>query len=336
VIFLLILGAGASRSLGDTEDSMPLMSDWSTALSAALDSSEQGLAGACHLEPDMRGPEFERNLGLLLRWEQVRELEERFERLGGQTPEHQPPGALEARKNQTRRLATIKRIINQTLYEQFGHKRVNDDRATAAYRLLLKELDDPELIVATTNYDRAVETALENANRSVDTGFRYSPNRAPVLDVKGLIDDRGSKTPVIHLHGAVGWYENDGAVNDFYADLGFNSTLGTPVVLYPDPAKDPTNDAVVSDLWNEFHTAIAIADRILVIGHSLHDPALVEALREASSKVPTVITYCTSEGKEAIGDQLPDAVAVEMVFGPKIKTKWPLRQLTHEDYQVRK
>lgn len=42
---LLILGAGASRNLGERDGSMPLMSDWSTALSEALDRHEGRLGG---------------------------------------------------------------------------------------------------------------------------------------------------------------------------------------------------------------------------------------------------------------------------------------------------
>jgi hypothetical protein len=65
---LLVTGAGASRELGVGESSMPLMADWSNGLSKALDHHELGLAEACSLQPGMSGPEFEENLGLLLKW----------------------------------------------------------------------------------------------------------------------------------------------------------------------------------------------------------------------------------------------------------------------------
>lgn len=324
---LLILGAGASRSLGVESTPMPLMADWSSALSDALDSAEHGLAAAAHLTPGLTGPEFEQNLGLLLRWEQVRGLEERFEQLGAKTPQHVPPGVPEARRWQDRRMQTIKAIVNRTLYEQFGQQRIDDERAVSAYKGLLDRLGDSELVVATTNYDRAAETALESLGRSVATGFSASPGRTPVLNPEGLVLNRGSTTPVIHLHGAVGWYEKDGAVKDHYADLPYNDTLGVPVVLYPDPNKDPTNDAKVSQLWTEFDHATEAADRIFVIGHSLHDPALVEALNRVSETKDVVVTYVEPDGDETIASKVPAALAVELEFGPKIKGKWPLEKL---------
>lgn len=44
---LLILGAGASRNLGIENTPMPLMADWSSALSEALDGAEQGFRHTC-------------------------------------------------------------------------------------------------------------------------------------------------------------------------------------------------------------------------------------------------------------------------------------------------
>lgn len=82
---VLVAGAGASRELGESGP-LPLMADWSNALCEALDSKERDLAAAVHLKSGMSGPEFEQALGLLLRWEQMRYLEHRFEGLGGPTP----------------------------------------------------------------------------------------------------------------------------------------------------------------------------------------------------------------------------------------------------------
>jgi hypothetical protein len=333
VNLLLILGAGASRNLGK-DGPMPLMADWSAALSEALDLAEEGLSSACHLTPGLSGPEFEENLGLLLKWEQVRDLEERFQQLGGQTPNNIPNGARDARSNQARRMAAIKSVVNRTLYEQFGQQRIDDAKSVAAYKALLKRLGDPELIVATTNYDRAAETALETLGRDVSTGFSSAPRRTPVLEPEGLVLNRGPKTPVIHLHGAVGWYReedpDDNTVKEHPADLRYNDTLGIPVVLYPNPDKDPTSDATVSRLWSEFHSAVDLADRILVMGHSLHDPALVKALEEASRTKDVVVTYIDPAGEKAIATELPNALAIELEFGPKIKGKWPLEKLVEE------
>ena len=68
---------------------------------------------------------------------------------------------------------------------------------------------DPELMVATTNYDRAGETGLWKMGRQVTTGFPPHPERTATLQPQGMVENRGSLVPFIHLHGAVGWYEMD-------------------------------------------------------------------------------------------------------------------------------
>jgi len=321
---LLITGAGASRNLG-RDVPMPLMSDWSDALCHALDERESNLASACHLTPGMQGPEFEKNLGLLLRWQQIRHLEERFQDLGGPQAGSHLGEVVKSRNRTGRRLEAVMETINITLYDQFGQRQVDDEKAMASYRALLRALGDPRVMLATTNYDRVGESALAGLGMDVDAGFRAQPERTPRLEPAGLIEERGEKTPVIHLHGAVGWYEQeDGSVGQYHADQRFNSSLGTPVVLYPDPDKDPTSDATVSELWTAFSAALEAAEAVMVVGHSLHDPALVRALRRLGKSKPLVITYFAEEDKTRVERLVPGAWAVQMDFGPEMEIEEPV------------
>lgn len=306
------------------------MGDWSDALCKALNRRESHLAAACHLTPGMSGLEFEKNLGLLLRWQQVRHLEERFQDLGGPQAGSHANAVVKARENIGHRLDIVMETINITLYDQFGQRRVDDERARAAYGTLLGALGEPELVLATTNYDRVGESALAALGHDVDAGFRAQPERTPRLEPAGLVEERGTKTPVIHLHGAVGWYEQEGSVGQYHADQRFNSSLGTPVVLYPDPDKDPTSDATVSELWTEFNVALEAAEAVLVIGHSLHDPALVRALRRVTKSKPVVITYFDDEDKDRVESTVFGAWAVEMNFGPQIEIDQPIRSFLEE------
>src|SRR5262249_45078168 len=85
--------------------------------------------------------------------------------------------------------------------------------------------------------------------------------------------------PVLHLHGGVGWYLTDKNTVEFQgADQEFNSTLGKPGLLLPDPNKDPRALFGVNELWREFIDAIESSTHILIIGHSLHDRYLVEQI----------------------------------------------------------
>jgi hypothetical protein len=326
-LLLLVTGAGASRNLGIEERNMPLMSDWSDALCAALDEEEQGLAAACHLKPGMDGPEFEANLGLLLAFDQTRSLIDRFTALGAPNFREERSAIGKARQLTDTRIAALKRAIDTTLYDQFGLHQVDDEKAAAAYEQLLSGNGRKELALATTNYDRAGEVALAALDFDIDTGFRATLGRTPRLDPVGLVEHRGEKTPVIHLHGAVGWYEIDGAIEDHYADKPYNPSLGAPVVLYPDPDKDPTKDVAVSQLWGEFDQAINAAEVVVVIGHSLHDPSLVRALRTASLKKPVVISYFDKQGKERIESKLPKAMALHLDFGPGLKIPNALKKV---------
>lgn len=325
---LLVTGAGASRNLGLEDSPMPLMSDWSDVLCTALDQQEANLASACHLTPGMDGPEFEENLGLLLRWQQVRHLEQRFQDLGGNQAGSHLEQMERARQNINRRMGIVMETVNATLYQQFGQDRVDDDLARAAYGGLLRELGNPDLIMATTNYDRSGESALAALGHQVDAGFRAQPHRTPLLEPAGLVSERDGKTPVIHLHGAVGWYEKDGAVAEMHADLPYNPSLGTPVVLYPDPDKDPTSDATVSQLWIEFDAAVDVAETILVIGHSLHDPALVRALNRLNGKKPIVVSYVDGDPEDIVRS-IPRSTPVELRFGATTEVDKPLLKLLH-------
>jgi hypothetical protein len=268
----------------------------------------------------MSGEAFEEALGLLLRWQQVRHLEERFAGLGGPNPGLVGGEVMQSRNRTTTRLQEIVRVVNQTLYDQFGQRRVNDERAVEAYKALLDtQLDVSGLVVATTNYDRAGEAALAGLGRQVDTGFRNAPGRTPALEMHGLVESSNAEvTPYLHLHGSVGWYEREGTVFDHAADQPFNPSLGTPVVLYPDPEKDPTNDATVSDLWTEFRVALSTADHVLVLGHSLHDPALVSAIRAAKPR-KLAVTIFTDDQAKWVKKQLPSAIPMRTDFGPELE-----------------
>src|SRR5579872_6304282 len=118
---------------------MPLMPDWSDAFCEALDQREAGLAKACGLSPGASGTLFEENLSLVLRWHQVQHLAERFRDLGGPHPGSHTSDAEESRERAKRRLAAVLETLNTTLYELFGLQRIDDKRASEAYRGLLTD-----------------------------------------------------------------------------------------------------------------------------------------------------------------------------------------------------
>jgi hypothetical protein len=316
---LLITGAGASRDLAYEGNTLPLMPNWSNALCEALDQRHQRLAASCWLTRDAAGPDFEKNLGLLLQWRRALPLAERFQQLGGNQPGEVEVPYQGAIKRMADRLDTVMDALNTTLYAEFGNQKIDVNRAHDAYQALLHQLlGDPDLVIATTNYDRSAEIALRRAGREVTTGFEPDPDRTPTLAAAGLIRAKGDRIVVLHLHGCVGWYERDGQIEDHYGDREFNAALGSPVVLYPDPNKNPTSDAAVSQLWQEFSEALDWADHVLVLGHSLNDQALVrEMSRRVQGDKKLAVGYLTDEGRENVTSQFSRATPVFFRCAPE-------------------
>jgi hypothetical protein len=309
--WVIVTGAGASRELGQDKQ-LPLMGDWAAALCSELDAREPGLAAGVGLSTSMASTAFEETIGALLRWQEMRPLNERFQALGGAPINHVYQPVVEARGHEQQRLTVIMDAINTTLFRLFGTSSIDRGKAVGAWDDLLGRLGDTtRLTVVTTNYDPSAEIALAGLGRTPDTGFERLPGHAPMLSPAGLVDRArgdGAIVPVLHLHGAVGWYEHDGAVLEHHQNLAFNDTLGRPVVLYPDPDKDPTRDAVVHALWQEFDDSLSDATGVLVLGHSLHDPALVAKLQEASEHAAVGITTYGRDGEPAAGEPevMPD------------------------------
>jgi hypothetical protein len=317
---VLITGAGASRNLGRDSVEMPLMGDWASSLALALDRHESDLAAACHLNAGAPGPDFEKNLGLLLRWREDQTLVDRFRGLGSPKLDEGIHQVDEALRRSQIRLDAVMNVLNRNLYEQFGQRRITDQRAEEAYGKLLKELGNPELVVATTNYDRSAEAGLRRLGHTVDTGFADRGERTRRLNAAGLFGRRGSNTLVLHLHGAVGWYEINGTVEDHYAEREYNSSLGTPALIYPDPTKEPARHAVLNQFWSAFGDALKWSDHVLVLGHSLNDQALVDKLADAADHAKVAITYIDQPGRENIETKLTNMVTpIQLEFGPEPK-----------------
>jgi hypothetical protein len=282
------------------------MHDWAEALRLDLNTQEKGLASAVGLRPGMSSEEFEETLGALLRWRDLWPLNERFAGLGGERAGKPVPATIQAHERQGSRLKKIMTALNFTLFRLFGTEAIDQSIATTAWGTLLEFLGEPDdLTVVTTNYDPAAENALAELGRKPDTGFDRPPGTAPILNPHGMVArSRANQdaVAVLHLHGAVGWYEMGSTVQEQHQNLEFNPTLGRPVVLYPDPDKDPTRDAVVQALWEEFDAALEGATHVLVLGHSLRDSALVAKLSEAAEHSEVAVCVCVRNGDPSAGE----------------------------------
>lgn len=332
---VLVTGAGASRNLGK-DDPLPLMPDWCSRLCDALDAKESGLANAVGLSPGMNSQDFETALGEFLRWNEMRPLNDKFAGLGGPHAGHRYASGdvVVAQQRESERVDAIVESLKESLYREFGSARVDPEAAESAFKALVDQLPGLESIVAvTTNYDTSIERGLERLGQRPETGFTRGVSVSSRLAPDGLVDwdmNHGGVVPVLHLHGAVGWYSRDGDVIEHPGDQPYMAALGVPLVLYPDPNKDPTSDALVEVLWREFDKALDGATHVLVIGHSLNDDALVARLKGldpakthlgVSARVDedyfeSKLDYERVRSRTRINEFLPDAHVIPCSFGP--------------------
>jgi len=217
------------------------MQDWAERLRGRLG---RELSVMTTLDQADSGPAFEETLGALFRWEAGLNDFNRFASMLKPSPAHDEsiPGTVRtALQGARENMNQVTRVLNQSLFEEFGPGRLNPAACEAAYKRLLRLLvpngshDLPlELICATTNYDRSLELAFEGIAVPVRTGFVPHPFRSPQLEPFQLGEFKRGSPSVIYLHGAVGWYVTpQGFITSVPADIGFNETLGRPAVLYP-------------------------------------------------------------------------------------------------------
>lgn len=310
---VLITGAGASLHFGADRRRLPLMADWSDALVKAFDRAEPGLAATMGLRTGLRGDEFEDVLGAFLRWTQTFDATERFMKVGRPGPESPISSEIVRWLSLAReRTRSIVRVVNESLWREFSLNRVDTATATNTYQSLLKALralpgEGPTtLFSATTNYDRSAEVALGGLGFSVDTGTRAVRGRTELLDLDAVQPWTDPMiVPHLHLHGAVGWYRDPKrGIRVDPADRDFDDRL-TPAVLYPDPDKDPLGEGEVgvNALWNKLADALESATNVLVLGHSLHDRPLLEALFQHGGR-NTRFAFTFHHDAEPIQDRL--------------------------------
>lgn len=332
---LVIAGAGASRLLGRDNRPMPLMTDWAQSLREDLERAEPGAADVIGLFPDLPGDQFEMNLGEFLAFQRGLDLIEKMRRIGGTTAHDEPPGFQVWLPQARQRSEAIVEIIRKNLFRNFGVRRVDADLAKNAYGALLslfKELEGATAFAfATTNYDPAIEVGLDALGFQTPDGFKSSRFQTDVLEPFGVgwKDWAENSIPVLHLHGAVGWYRTDaGPVVRFPADQGYNNTHGIPALMLPDSTKTADSFQGGEGLWSEFDVLLDRCTHVLFLGHSLHDRHIVEKINGAGK--PTAVTWYPGnadnlperfeEASLIHQDFLPEARTIAMIFGPELET----------------
>lgn len=330
---LLITGAGASRNLGERDRPLMLMNEWAPDLVGRISAKDAGLARTIGLDPSLGGEDFERCLGRFLSWQRslvtVADLQALGEEEMGQAGSAQFPAWL----NRARaRASMVVDSVYESMFENFGDTRIWPSGAAEVYGALLENLGldgSSKLIVATTNYDGSITEALTLLDRRPDWGQEgqtLAAGATAKINISGLTElANAGRTPVLYLHGRVGWYRNESnALVAMPPNTPYNKEIGLPGLLLPEPEKEYDKDPVFAAMWSEFEKAVAQATRILVLGHSLHDERLVRALR-GREVVTRIVGWspswdewpkCEEDLKSRLG-----ANCLRLDFGPQMDIK---------------
>lgn len=326
-----------SAPLARDAQSLPMMSAWATRLVEALGHRAQQIG----LEAEMPGDRFEAALGRFLAFEKALPAVWPYVHITQPltSPMSKDMNAETWFQQASAITGEIRRAIWKNLFESFGLDRIDRDAAIDSYRRLHALLrfadgDGPESAIAhaTTNYDPAIELALDNIDgiTLVDGFVRHAGGGREVY-APNLLADQWQTTdqvPILHVHGAVGWYfRNDGSITRRPTDDAYDEREA-PALLLPDDTKNPDLFSIpIRETWGSLRRLIAEASHVLFVGHSLHDPHIVRAVREAG-RPTAVVVYTTpdangvypepSESEQTwVRSQLPEAVLLPGAFGQR-------------------
>ena len=264
------------------------MSAWSDSLVDKISGRSRSYLAATGLEKNLDGPTFEQRLGHFLR---IATALEQIEQVLKPSLEFQgpPPGITEDGLRTWRSIThhhvlEIAHLIRDSLYENFSPDQMDLDAATGAYRTLFEQLGitrTESLVYATTNYDVVGEYSIEKIGGLPDSGDTHGiANRVESrLQVDLLLDGMPRYVPILHLHGRIGWYQKQDGY-PYSGDINsHNRDSGVPILMLPDPDKEYDTDPNIVSLWSQFEDALSRAKRVFILGHSLHDRPLLDALK---------------------------------------------------------
>lgn len=322
---LLVTGSGATAQLGKGGAPVAQMGEWAGSLVDDLEALVPGAAARIGLARGMPADEFERNLGQFLAYERSLETVKRFGQLSCQVAAGDPVAPpnpvcvadFEAWGESAVAHATkIMHTIHSNLYSNFGPGHIDQARAQSAYRTLIERIAEPghAFAIGTTNYDQSAEMGLHGWQTSTGrpaqarTGIIPPQFETPWLDPAQVTQLEGEWDgqyvvgfPVMHLHGAVGWYlDGDRIIQPSALDQPFDATR-RPALLLPDDQKSAASLAGGASLWRVFRRIASHSTHIGFLGHGLNDKHLVDVVNESMTARKAVFWYEAAAGDDLDG-----------------------------------
>lgn len=187
-------------------------------------------------------------------------------------------------------------------YVQHTCEQVRADAAYFFWSSLLESSSGHSLVIATTNYDRAVELAANRLDCTVRDGFGDfgDDEIAPWSDFKSDFGFTDHGVTLLKLHGSTDWYELGGSGNP--VKLRHPMPLfGQGALRLPNVDKELTASLILpsrekrvarppySRLSQVFLNAAGRADLAIFVGSSFRDPHILQAAKRLSDSTSTFI-----------------------------------------------
>jgi hypothetical protein len=357
---LVITGAGASANLGVDDTALPMMGGWADDLIPRLGYA----AGQLGLAPNTDGPTFEQIIGRFLNSSRSLPAVEALGFMGemtnllGNTPGSSGGNFLAWQSTARTNIESLNQQLWESLWRNFGRRRVDGKKAGAAYGALhdlIRESrgeDGSPCYIAhvTTNFDPAIEMAIGVSTYpstepldgfAASTGYGR-PRWAPNLLTTGRANSDG-RIPVVHIHGAVGWYfdpDDENVIQRRPSDDDFDPRL-SPALLLPDDTKRPDLFPVpLIQVWEQFQILLREATHVFVMGHSLHDTYLVNAIKDAAkptavmslgSRITSESTVAEERKNRLAAAKLGDQGSAKDALAYILEGQWVLRDRSEAD-----
>lgn len=201
-------------------------------------------------------------------------------------------------------------------------------KKTLRFTRLLPHLLKPQggLPVITTNYDRLIEIAAEEAELGVDSMFvghfagvldeqksRLSFLREVSLRGKQVLYRHRPRINIFKPHGSLDWYQRDGKPVRYSGDLPLPR-----LIITPGQSKFRNGYESPFDRHRErANLAIDHANRFLIIGYGFNDDHLETHLTpRILSGIPTLLlTHSLSPNAKRLANQCVNVIAIQGLIG---------------------
>ena len=199
-------------------------------------------------------------------------------------------------------------------------ERLREADAQILWGPVLRKIENHDLCIATTNYDRAVETACDFNSVQFDDGFDDF-SEMEVASWKGVENGQNGRLKLLKVHGSTDWYlGEDSSIYKLrhpmplYGNLALsfidNASSQLPkmrsAMILPSREKRVTQPPY-PDLTTDLRNTAREVEVAIFVGTSLRDPDLRDICKQCASTGPTFLVTINSPSN---GPNIPNLMTI--------------------------